>query len=145
MRRPCPALLVALLLTALTACALPDPPDGLDPLQGTWTVEAIEGTPVVTGPADDAAPSLTFLADGSLSGHTGVNGLRGTWTSDGMTLDVPPLATTKRAGPPVLMDQERHLLTVLQRLAAALVQGDQLILQDGDGQELLRLRAAGPR
>lgn len=75
-----------------------------------WLVEDIAGRGVI----DYAQTTLRVDADGKVSGSTGCNRYFGQATLDGATLRFGPLATTYRACPPALMDQERKFLATLK-------------------------------
>ena len=74
-----------------------------------WLVEEIAGGGVL----DRAETTVEFAADGSVSGSTGVNRYFGKATIDGNALSFGPLATTRRAGPPALMEQESRFLEAI--------------------------------
>ncbi|MEM9381928.1 MAG: META domain-containing protein [Planctomycetota bacterium] len=132
--------LALLSLLFVSACASterapePEPPD----LVGSWTVEEVLGTEVA-----GEGVYLAFASDGSLSGSTGVNTLNGSWEVSEGTLSIPPLATTRMAGPPELMDQESRFTEALGRARGWVVEDDgRLSLRDDAGETLLR---AAPR
>lgn len=57
-------------------------------------------------------PTITFGSDGSVHGQS-VNNFHGTFTTDGDTVTVGPLATTRMMGIPEAQDVENALLTTL--------------------------------
>ena len=99
-----------------------------------WLVEEINGGGVV----DRAQTTITFSKDGSVSGNTSVNRFRGAATVDGNMLSFGPLATTRRAGPPALMQQEAKFLKAIETTGLLLLRNDKgdLVLR------LSRLEAA---
>lgn len=131
-------LIVAAVLAA--SCTSTDEPVGpLAPdfpgaLIGEWGVQAIEGTPVVA----NSPAYVGFDADGSVHGNSSCNRMSGTWELDGLQLRLSPLAVTRMAGPPELMDQEQRLLSALERVAGVGMDGESLILSSADGTELIR-------
>lgn len=82
-----------------------------DALAGTqWEIVAVEGQSLVTG---DERPVLSFGHDGRMSGTTGVNHLTASYSLTAGYLTFGPLATTRRAGSPELMVQERMVVAAL--------------------------------
>jgi putative lipoprotein len=81
----------------------------------TWLVEDIGRRGVI----DNAQTTLRIDADGKVSGSTGCNRYFGKATLDGATLHFGPLATTYRACPPALMDQESKFLAALREARMA--------------------------
>ncbi len=79
-------------------------------LDGTaWTIAAVGGTTL--GP--DPAATLSIEPGGQVSGQTGCNQFNGTVSMDGAALTFGPLATTRKACEPGLMEQERAILDAL--------------------------------
>lgn len=113
-------LLLAIFTLTLTACAATNHEAAPDsgPWIGAWNIQAIRGEPV----DQENAPFIEWTDDGELSGHGGVNRFMGNWilAEDG-TLGLTPLATTRKAGPPALMEQESELLDALTDVALARV------------------------
>jgi heat shock protein HslJ len=82
-----------------------------DALAGTqWELLAIDGAAMAPG---DAPLLLTFGHDGRVSGTTGVNQLTASYSLTPDYLTFGPLATTRRAGPPELMEQEHRIVASL--------------------------------
>ncbi len=77
---------------------------------GKWLAEDIDGRGVV----DRAQSTLEIAEDGTVSGSTAVNRFGGKATIDGNSITFGPLATTRRAGPPALMDQEARFTRALE-------------------------------
>lgn len=110
---------------------------GID-LHGTWTlVELDDQTPArgLRGPAH-----LTFDGDGQVYGMAGVNSVRGTWTLDGGTLVLGPLAATLVAGDPGPTATEHALLALLRERLQVTVDEDRLRLAADDGSTALLAR-----
>src|SRR5436190_23221426 len=81
------------------------------PLVGTdWQATELDGRPL----PEQVRPSLTFGADGRLSGSTGVNRIIGGYQLGDGVIDFGQLATTLMAGPREAMAVERRVLMVLQ-------------------------------
>ncbi len=88
----------------------------------------------------DEPQSFTFLcnSDGEAMGKSGINTYRGAMqvTDSGQILwDTGSFASTKKAGPPQLMDQENQYLRALSGTRQAFVKGGggRLILRDVSG------------
>jgi heat shock protein HslJ len=84
------------------------------------------------------APTMKF-EDGAVSGSTGCNQFSGGYTASGDTLEIGEVASTQMACPGPAMQVERAFLDTLPRIAGWRMDGDELVLADGDGKELLRL------
>lgn len=82
-----------------------------DELAGTrWEILAIDGQAVDRG----AEPLvITFGHDGRVSGTTGVNQLTASYSLTAEYLTFGPLATTRRAGSPEQLEQERRVVASL--------------------------------
>ena len=80
---------------------------------GEWFVEDIDGGGVI----DDTQASLAFSVDGRLSGLATCNRINGSYEVTGGDLEIGPLGTTLMACPEALENQERKLLTLLERIA----------------------------
>lgn len=100
-----------------------------------WLVEDIAGRGVV----DRAQTTIQFASDGTVSGSTSVNRYSGKVMMDGGKIKVGPLATTRRAGPPALMDQESKFLRAIETVASFRVEETGLLsLLDDSGEAVLR-------
>jgi heat shock protein HslJ len=101
-----------------------------------WLVEDINGGGVV----DRAQSTITFSKDGSISGNTSVNRFRGAVTVDGNKLSFGPLGTTRRAGPPALMQQEAKFLKAIESVTVFQIEETGLLfLRNDKGDPVLRL------
>lgn len=134
-------LIAAILILPLAACAgdreapAPQPRPLID---REWTITAVDGAPLVAV-AGEPVPTLTFTAD-AVAGNGGVNGFGGSATIGAGTVTVGPLRSTRRAGPPALMDQETAITRALAEVRTWTVAGGSLLLRDADGAERLRAR-----
>jgi len=117
------------------------------PLAGTrWVLGSIATgsggvSSVIAGTEIDA----TFAADGSVSGSAGCNTYLSLYTTDGASLTLGTVGTTKKycGQPPGVMEQEQTFITLLGEVRSYTFDGDQLVLMDAGGNELLRF-GAGP-
>ncbi len=127
MRRIFVYALTGLLL--LAACS------SQDKLNGDWQLQAYGPT---TNPIPAQAKAALTFADGELSGNTGCNSLSGQYRIVGNELLFYELSTTLIACLDAnIMQQENHLLTGLNSVSRFTVQGNQLVLYDADGQQVL--------
>lgn len=102
----------------------------------TWLVEDLRGRGVI----DNAQTTLRIAPDGAASGPTGCNFFHGQATISGESLRFGQMATTRRACPAALADQERKFLNALtEARSARLDSGGRLSLLSGKGEALLRL------
>ena len=101
-----------------------------------WVAEEIAGAPA----GGEAPITLQLGADGRASGRGGCNGFGGPYTLAGDALRFGPLAATKMACAPALMDQEQRYFDTLAQVARYAVADDgALLLTTGEGKEI-RLR-----
>lgn len=132
---------IALVAAApLAACSLL-PGNGPVTLVGApWTLAALDGQ-------DAAMPrpaTLQFNAEtGELTGSTGCNQMRGTYSASAPALDIGRVVTTKMACLGA-MDAERAFLDALAATAAFRIDDRQLILLDGADNRLATLNAGAP-
>ncbi|MBP7001425.1 META domain-containing protein [Amaricoccus sp.] len=117
-------LLLALALMLPTAAAA-------DPgLAGSeWRPLDLAGTPFPAG----GEAFVRFGADGALTGSGGCNRFSGTYTIDGDTLTIGPVAATRMACPEPAMSAEAALFRALAAAASFSRDGADLNLLDGDG------------
>ncbi|MFG0255571.1 MAG: META domain-containing protein, partial [Rhodopirellula sp. JB053] len=103
-------------------------------LFGNWLAEDIMGNGVI----DRAQTTLEVAADGSVSGSTAVNRYRGQATIDGNAITFGPLISTRRAGPPAMMNQESRFTKALSLVTGYLIVSFGLLyLTVGDGNDIL--------
>jgi heat shock protein HslJ len=100
-----------------------------------WLVEDIAGQGVV----DRAQTTIQFAKDGAVSGDTSVNRYKGKAKINGAKISFGPLASTRSAGPPALMDQEQKFLKALDAVASFRIETTGLLfLLDDSGDIVLR-------
>lgn len=117
---PVPIAIAVVLTLLVAACdateSSPGTPEPIPTgdLAGTeWVLREIDGVETVA----TSRPSLAFEA-GRVTGTTGCNSLGGEYAVDGSSIAFSPLATTKRACEPGLMDQEAAVLDALSGVTA---------------------------
>lgn len=100
----------------------------------TWRLVELEGRAI----QPQGRPTVEFAEDGALSGKAGVNAFFGTYTRDGEEgLALANLGSTRKAGPPELMEQETRMLSSLAAIDSWRVVGESLELRR-EGHVLLR-------
>jgi heat shock protein HslJ len=91
----------------------------------------------LVGPSGNVPLTLTFTADGRVSGFSGCNNFIGQYTVDDTTLSVGPLASTRRACADADMQaQETTFLQDLQGIRRFQVAGSMLKVTTEGGKEL---------
>jgi heat shock protein HslJ len=130
-------LLLALSFTLLAAACSSNGDDM--PTDDSWMLTEIAGVDgTVTTPL--TIPTLTF-EDDSASGNASCNQYFGPYQIDGSSITFGPLASTEMfCGEPGVMDQEAAYLAALATVDTWSMDGETLILSDGDT-ELLRYEA----
>ncbi len=97
-------------------------------LIATWRLVGFQG---------DTPLTVTFAADGRISGFSGCNTFIGRYDVDDQALSVGPLASTRRAcATPELQTQEQRFLNDLQEVIRVEVSGAQLTLVTRKGTRL---------
>ena len=129
-------LLAAALVLLLAGCtgASEHAGQGAGAIVGpVWVAEEIAGAP-----ASGESPIMLQLgADGKASGRGGCNGYGGPYTLAGDALRFGPLAATKMACAPALMDQEQRYFDTLARVTRYAVADDgALLLETAEGKEI---------
>lgn len=105
--------------------------------EGEWMVEEIGGQGIV----DDSRPTLLFGEDSRLSGNASCNRLIATYTVEGSKITISPGGLTRMVCPPVLMDQERKLVDLLNTVATYRIdKSGALILGSTSGKEIIARR-----
>ena len=104
-------------------------------LAGTsWEVIGYNnGKQAVTSVLLGSTITLDFAADGSLSGNSGCNTYKGSYTVTGDQITIGPLASTRMACSQELMDQESQYLAALGSAATYQIKDTGLELRMKDG------------
>ena len=104
-----------------------------NPLEGEWNVTGYNnGKEAVVSPVSGTTLTAIFTAD-AVSGSAGCNDYNGAYTLDGDKVTIGPLATTRKACEPAVMDQEAAFLTALQTPATVEQNGGVVTLRAADG------------
>ena len=114
---------------------------------GGGNTPGIEDTPwqLVSGKditiSDGVVVSAAFT-EGNVFGSSGCNQYRGPYTLDGDSLEIGETAGTRMACPPPADEIERAYLAALVDVASWAIDGEELVLSDAGGNELLRYEVA---
>jgi heat shock protein HslJ len=116
------------------------PPVIAGTLEGQWELADLNG-------GGKPAAEITLLFDpgdqngGRVSGRSGCNRFTGSWQQDGATIRLGPLAGTKMACTPVLMEIEQRFLAALGAVTrVTYTEAGEAILAAPDGRKLLLRR-----
>ena len=136
-------LALALVVAALGAGVPAQAQGGSEPLAGTsWRLVELNGQRVAPG---GEALTLQFAADGSsVSGYGGCNQFSGPYTQNGASLQLGPLASTRRAcEDPALNTQETAYFQALESTTRYSIERGHLVLYSGDQVVARFVRAGG--
>lgn len=96
--------------------------------QTDWDLITLSGKPI----ASDLSIRLSFTQDGSVAGNAGCNNYNAAYTLSDHILSVGPIASTKKACPEMVMQQEAQFLAALEGQHYLQVNDDQLLLVNED-------------
>jgi heat shock protein HslJ len=88
-----------------------------------------------------SAPSATFDA-GGVSGRAICNSYASSYTVEGSSMEVQPVALTRIACPPPGNALEDAFFDALEGVGSWAIEDDELVLMDADGDEVLRFEPA---
>ena len=100
-----------------------------------WVLESLISTDVVVSVAGDPA-TLGFEAGGAFRGSTGCRTFAGKWVPADGGITTPELAMDQTECPPELAQQDRHIVSVLERFRPS-VEGQTLTLAGDSGEGLI--------
>lgn len=100
----------------------------------SWLVQAYNnGREAVTTPLEGTQMTVKFDSEGRVSGSSGCNMFSGSYSDDGTTLSIGPLATTRLACAIPILQQEQAFLTALQASTQYELTSEQLTLRNPEG------------
>jgi heat shock protein HslJ len=113
-------------------------PGSATDLEGDWTVTAFNnGNDAVVSVALGSTITMSFDADGQVSGNGGCNQYNGGYSVDGSNISIGPLQSTMMACPDeALSQQEAQFLAALDLAKTWSLTGPQLEIR-GDGDQIL--------
>jgi heat shock protein HslJ len=140
-------LLASLPLLFAVACAAP----GEEPAQrrdtgapagpaGQWRLEAFGGSGGPEPPLDGTELTLDFTEPGRAGGSSGCNRFHGAYEAGPGTLSFGNLASTRRACPPEILEQEQRFLGGITGTTAYSLEDDRLTLVVASGAVTLVFR-----
>jgi heat shock protein HslJ len=130
--------------TLLSACG--DDDDEPDDEDSTG-MATLEGVPWVVSSGidvdgwEETGPSATF-ENGTVGGSGGCNQFGAEYTLDGDSLELGTITSTLMACPPPANESERAYFASLEQVRGWRLDDNELVLVDGEGEELLRYREA---
>jgi heat shock protein HslJ len=101
----------------------------------TWVAEDIHGRGVI----DYLQSQITFTVEGRAHGSGGCNRFTGDYRLEDATLEPGPLATTRKACPPAIMNQEARFFEALEETRGYRFDHGLLFLLDAQGTPVMRL------
>ena len=102
-----------------------------------WKVTSFNnGRHAVVGVLGESSVTMSF-EDGKVAGSAGCNRFHGTYSTEGNTLKLGPLATTRRACEEPLMTQEREFLAALASAISWSIDGNVLDMHRADGERAI--------
>jgi heat shock protein HslJ len=105
-----------------------------NPLAGNWSVTGIHNCQeAVVSPQLGTTVTASFEPDGRIMGSGGCNTYTGPYTLSGRDLRIGPLASTRRACEPAILDQETRFLAALGRVTTFDTSGPTVMLRDAGG------------
>ena len=112
------------------------------PLEKTvWRLIGVESASLSAGPVG-REPYIQFDPEKKrVTGYSGVNSFLGGYSSGDGALRFSPLASTRRAGPPELMELESVFLKALAETRSYRITRDRLELLDSGGRTVARFEA----
>jgi heat shock protein HslJ/uncharacterized membrane protein len=118
-----------------------EPPPTLEGV--TWTVTGFNnGRQAVVSPRTGTTVTLSF-ENGKVTGTTGCNTFRATYTSEGNRLSIGPASTTRKTCPGEgVMEQERQFLAALATARTWTVESGTLDVHRADGERVLMAKGA---
>ena len=100
-----------------------------------WWVEDIDGKGVI----DMSHTTLQFLKQGGVAGDTGCNRYRGSAEVSGTSISFGPMAGTRKACAPSLMDQEMKFYQAIAKVVSWEVADTGLLhLKEANGNTIIR-------
>ena len=124
-------------LAVVAGCGSDGGGDPSDIENKPWQLTSAAGLTI----PDGVAPSAAF-SNGNAFGTAGCNTYRASYTLDGDSLEISEPAGTLIACPPPVDEFERAYLDALSQVATWELDGEELVLSDSDGNELLRYEVA---
>ena len=98
-----------------------------------WVVEDLAGAGII----DRSRITIEFLEDNRMAGRASCNGYTGSYQLRGEGIAVGPVASTRMACAPALMNQEDRFLSLLDQVSSARIgKHGELLLSTADGETI---------
>ncbi len=98
-----------------------------------WLVAGLEGQPVLSA----SRITMNFGADGRISGNASCNAFTGSYKINNSQIYIGPLALTRKACVPPLMEQERAFIDLLEKVSQLQIdESGTLTISGADGETL---------
>lgn len=101
-----------------------------------WMVAGLDGKPVLS----TSRITISFGADGRISGNASCNAFTGSYKVNNSSLYVGPLALTRKACVPPLMDQEAAFVSLLETVSQMQIDASGTLTISGEDGETLTAR-----
>ena len=117
----------------------PEPTSPPPAIVGDWQLQTYrDGTGNMANVVSDTPLTASFFADNRLMGFAGCNSFNATYRADASNLSIDNITATKQSCPnEALMTQETAYLADLADAASYIVNGDQMTINDSQGQAIL--------
>jgi len=132
-------LVLFVICLAVSACASGS---NSPSIVGTWKLTAYGPASSPSPAVADTEAGLTFEEDGTLTGHSGCNGLGGDYTVEGDQITFSQIISTLMACEDPIMTQEGAVHQVLTETASFKIEGNTLTITNKDTVLVLELVAA---
>jgi heat shock protein HslJ len=126
---------VAVLLVLAAACRGSMRKQSRSLERTAWVAQDVDGHGVVAR----VQSTIAFGGDGQANGNGGCNRYRTTATLGKDTIALGPIAATRMACPPPIMEQEQRFLAALATVRRYEIDRGMLVLRDQDGAARVRL------
>ena len=138
------AVACILIVTVAAACYAPTPTSAPLPapaaarslLETRWAVSQLNGAQLSI---PDLRPTLIFGGKDTIIGNGGCTGFRGPFFSSGNSITLGPLSAGTASCGQAADQQEQAYLEALQAATSYSLDGNELVLLDASGKELVRL------
>ncbi|ALO35006.1 hypothetical protein CMT41_09990 [Colwellia sp. MT41] len=133
------ALLVAI-STTLAACNSSPAVPSQETLPGSWLVQSIQDKAVMM----QNIARLNFDQTNGLSGSASCNNISSRYSIQNNSLNIGPIATTRKMCAPALMAQESRLLQALAKVKRFQLHNGELLMYDQQGGLQIKAKRAKP-
>ena len=111
------------------------------PVVGSWDLLTYyNGNNAMVSVLSGSTISADFMPDGKITGSSGCNEYSATYSSNGQTLGIIQVKSTKMACDPGIMTQENQYLALLPKVNTYQMSGDQMVLYTVLGQKILQYK-----